>query len=106
KIASLLGVVSLLVLLIACANATNLMLARVIQLEREIGIRVALGISRRRLSLGLLAESSILAALGGVAAVVIAVAGTAVMRDVLLDGLTWSGRLVDVRTLAFIAIAS
>jgi len=106
RIASLLGAVSLLVLLIACANATNLMLARVLQLEREIGIRIALGISRRRLALGLLAESSILAALGGVAAVVIAIAGTAVMRNVLLDGLTWAGRLVDRRTVAFIAIAS
>ena len=106
KIAALLGAVSLLVLLIACANATNLMLARVIQLEREIGIRVALGISRRRLRLGLLAESSILSAFGGAAAVVIAVAGTAVMRGVLLDGLTWNGRLVDLRTLGFIALAS
>jgi putative ABC transport system permease protein len=88
----LLGAVTL-VLLIACANVANLMLARATVRSREIGIRAALGASRWRLVRGLLAEGVVLSVVGAALGIVLAYFGVQAIRVWLPTGLP---RVADI----------
>lgn len=74
----MMGAVAL-VLLIACANIANLLLARADGRRRELSLRMALGASRSRLTLNVFAESVLLAALGAAAGLVVAKWGSALL---------------------------
>ncbi|MEP6733146.1 MAG: ABC transporter permease, partial [bacterium] len=96
-----LGGVALIILLIATANVSNLLLVRATRREREIAIRRALGVSRTRLFGQLFTESLLLALMGGVVSLVLSAwAGTAIRR-LLLPDVHWSISAADMRTALF-----
>lgn len=90
------------VLLIACANVANLMLARASTRQRELSIRAALGASRTRVMRQLLAESLLLAALGGSAGALLAFWGTKFLKTSITMNIPRLDEVrLDLRVLSF-----
>jgi predicted permease len=98
---------ALMVLLIACANLANLTLSRTIGRRREVALRAALGAGRGRLVRQLLTESLLLATIGGVIGVALAVVGTRILLALNPDTLpSMFSAGVDGRVVAFSAVLS
>jgi predicted permease len=96
-----LAAVAVIVLLVACANVANLLLARSLQRQREVAIRVALGAGWWRLTRQVLIESLVLAIAGGIAALFVTLWAGPLIRAFLLPNMPAFTEPLDARVIAF-----
>jgi putative ABC transport system permease protein len=102
----LLGAVGF-VLLIACANVANLLLARAAVRQKEIALRLALGASRSRLTRQFLTESVLLAMLGGAVGLMFAFAGLRILTTFIPETISQAESIgIDGKVLAFTALVA
>lgn len=95
-----------LVLLIACANLANLLLARATSRRREIAVRSAVGANRGRIVRQLLTESLMLAGLGGVLGLIVAAFSFEFLKKLIPGGLVSSTLQIDLRVLGYALLVS
>ncbi len=95
------GGVAVVVLLIACANVANLFLSRSVSRQRDVALRLALGIGRPRLTRQIVMESVALGVMGGLGGMAIAQWGGGALRNLLLPDAAGAAVLTDLRTVRY-----
>ncbi len=100
QVAAMVGILTLLILAVACANLGALLLARAVTREHEIGIRVAIGANRGRIFRQLSTESLLMATLGALAGLAL---GSIILRVTLqlTDAPRWLSAMPDWRVMLF-----
>src|SRR6266480_549317 len=102
----LLGAVAF-VLLIACANVANVLLARAAVRQKEIALRLALGAGRARLIRQFLTESVLLAVLGGGVGLLLSIVGLSVLRRFIPPNISQAQAItIDAKVLIFTVLVS
>ncbi len=99
KVSIALGVVSLAVLLSACANVAFILLAKGVERRREVAVRLALGANRARLAGQMMVEALALSVAGGLGALAVLHWSGGFLRAILLPDVAWNSSAVDARAI-------